>query len=199
MMKAVVAFDGEEFVVNAIPHPVNAEQMDYSLTIENARRLRHQEHPLADPLNEETVVISVRRFVDGEGFDVNPDVEANLDRDGTFVTPEEQRRDSGELRATDHDDAAREPQPNEGPHNADSDTRQDAANDAKEDVEVVDEDASDENERSGFARFDARAQEVEASAAEGQNLDNDPDAQVDKESHERDSKANATRGDADGH
>lgn len=85
MMRAIVALDDEEFDVPAVPDPFNSESIDFTPTIAAAFRARAVKHPLAEPLNLETLVVSVRR---GGTEDRNPDVKVQLDRVGRTLRSE---------------------------------------------------------------------------------------------------------------
>jgi hypothetical protein len=95
MMRALVAFNGDEYEVPAFPDPFNSEMIDYTPTIAAALRAHHTAHPLAEPLNLETLTVSVKR---AGTEDRNPDVKVQLDRVGRTVpqdvhsTPRQQRR-----------------------------------------------------------------------------------------------------------
>lgn len=142
MMKAKVSFDGDEFVVAAIPHPVNAEQIDLSATVDNALRARAIERPLDDPLNLETVVISVQRFIDDA--EPNDNIRAMVNLAGQPVSEDalaerHRRQDRESLLRNDRDQLLED----EGGNEQDRDERDVLLDDQDEDVRVDDLDESD--------------------------------------------------------
>lgn len=62
-MQVKVCFDGDCYVVHANQDPVDAEHFDATATIRTAERERRLRHPLKDPLDLETVKITLQRHV----------------------------------------------------------------------------------------------------------------------------------------
>lgn len=62
-MQVKVCFDGDCYVVHAVQDPVDAEHFDATATIRSAERERRLRHPLKEALDQESVKITLQRFV----------------------------------------------------------------------------------------------------------------------------------------